>query len=403
MRRRVRSRSPARWRFSRARWRSCAVASRTGCSSRATGLCSCSGTPVDRSATLPLFDMGMDDTAYPFLLFLSQAETEQVLVEHLAERGVAVRWNTRLTGHSADPDGVVRCDLVDVNGRRQQVGARYLVGCDGAHSTVREGAAIPFTGGRYPETFLLADAEADGLDPGAAHVWFGSAGPLFFFPLVRPAAWRLLTSRGSDPAVTGEDHPDGSPVEDRSSGARRAAEGRRPRDRWDGASRDSGVVDRVPDPSSSGRDVPRRVGVPRRGRRTHPQPRRCAGHEHRHPGRRQPRLEARPRLPWCRHRTSPGHLRPRTTAGRRVRPPVHRPGLHRRHLDRTSRPVRPDPSRATWARARSPAAARSRGRVSHRLPARRPLPRHPRRSEPRTRWSGPAPSVDGPGAASATR
>ena len=167
----------------------------------------------DRSATLPLFDMGMDDTAYPFLLFLSQAETERVLVEHLAERGVTVRWNTRLTGHSADPDGVVRCDLVDVNGRRQQVGARYLVGCDGAHSTVREGAAIPFTGGRYPQTFLLADAEADGLDPGAAHVWFGSAGPLFFFPLVRPAAWRLLTSRASGPAATGVDPVDGSPVE----------------------------------------------------------------------------------------------------------------------------------------------------------------------------------------------
>ena len=31
-----------------------------------------------------LFDIGLEDTAYPFLLFISQAETEAVLNEHLA-------------------------------------------------------------------------------------------------------------------------------------------------------------------------------------------------------------------------------------------------------------------------------------------------------------------------------
>jgi hypothetical protein len=37
-----------------------------------------------------LFDAGLEDTAYPFLLFISQAETEAVLNEHLAARGVHV-------------------------------------------------------------------------------------------------------------------------------------------------------------------------------------------------------------------------------------------------------------------------------------------------------------------------
>src|SRR5262245_1662010 len=33
----------------------------------------------DRELTVPLFDLGLADTAYPFLLFLSQAETERIL------------------------------------------------------------------------------------------------------------------------------------------------------------------------------------------------------------------------------------------------------------------------------------------------------------------------------------
>ncbi len=150
-----------------------------------------------RTATLPLFDMGMDDTAYPFLLFLSQAETEQALVDHLADQRVDVQWRTRLVGYETIPGGHLLCYLVEATGEHRQVEARYLVGCDGAHSTVREQAGIGFTGGRYPQTFLLADTDAEGLEPDSAHVWFGANGPLFFFPLLRPAAWRMLTPRQS--------------------------------------------------------------------------------------------------------------------------------------------------------------------------------------------------------------
>lgn len=160
-----------------------------------------------RTAVLPLFDMGMDDTAYPFLLFLSQAETEAALVEHLEERGVGIEWNTRLDGYDDDPDqGAVRARIVDVAGSEHTVRARYLAGCDGAHSEVRRSAGIPFTGGRYPQTFLLADLEATGLEPDAAHVWLGAGDPLFFFPLRTPAAWRMLTPRpgGQGSASEGE-------------------------------------------------------------------------------------------------------------------------------------------------------------------------------------------------------
>ncbi|HET6663399.1 MAG TPA: FAD-dependent monooxygenase [Acidimicrobiales bacterium] len=144
-----------------------------------------------RTSELPLFDIGLDDTAYPFLLFLSQAETEAVLDQHLADNGVNVRWGVELTGLVQDTDEV-DCTLRHPDGATEQIEARYVVGCDGAHSSVRHYTGIDFTGGAYPQSFVLADLDVDGLDPGAAHVYLSDAGLLFFFPLVHPAPWRLL-------------------------------------------------------------------------------------------------------------------------------------------------------------------------------------------------------------------
>jgi 2-polyprenyl-6-methoxyphenol hydroxylase-like FAD-dependent oxidoreductase len=45
------------------------------------------------------------------------------------------------------------------DGFDERVSARYVIGCDGAHSTVRRLAGIGFTGGAYPQTFVLADLE----------------------------------------------------------------------------------------------------------------------------------------------------------------------------------------------------------------------------------------------------
>ena len=43
--------------------------------------------------------------------------------------------------------------------------ARFVVGCDGAHSTVREQAGIGFAGGEYAESFTLADVRLSGEAP----------------------------------------------------------------------------------------------------------------------------------------------------------------------------------------------------------------------------------------------
>jgi 2-polyprenyl-6-methoxyphenol hydroxylase-like FAD-dependent oxidoreductase len=147
-----------------------------------------------RVLTVPMFDLGLDDTAYPFLLFLSQAETERVLGEHLAAAGVPVERGVELAGLSDAADAAT-ATLRHRDGREEVVPARYVAGCDGGHSTVRRLAGIRFEGSSYPQTFVLADTEADGVEPGAAHVFLSDRGMLFFFPLGKPATWRLLAMR----------------------------------------------------------------------------------------------------------------------------------------------------------------------------------------------------------------
>jgi 2-polyprenyl-6-methoxyphenol hydroxylase-like FAD-dependent oxidoreductase len=149
-----------------------------------------------RVLSAPLFDLGLDDTVFPYLLFLSQAETERILVEHLASAGVTVERGVELVGLDVAADAAV-ARLRHRDGREERVPARYVAGCDGAHSAVRRLTGIGFAGGAYPQTFILADAEAEGIEHGAAHAFLAERGALLFFPLGWPATWRLLAMRPS--------------------------------------------------------------------------------------------------------------------------------------------------------------------------------------------------------------
>jgi 2-polyprenyl-6-methoxyphenol hydroxylase-like FAD-dependent oxidoreductase len=144
-----------------------------------------------RTTRAPLFDIGLDDTRFPFLLFLSQAETEAILGTHLTAGGLTIERCVELVGLAQHPDHVA-CTLHHADGHSEQVEARYVVGCDGAHSAVRRLAGIDSTGAAYPQTFVLADLGADGPRPEAVHAYPGDDGMFFLFPLGRPAPWRLL-------------------------------------------------------------------------------------------------------------------------------------------------------------------------------------------------------------------
>ena len=114
----------------------------------------------DRRRVLIPIDFSGLPTAYPYTLMLSQATTERLLVERLEELGGEVQRPLLLTGVAQDGAGVT---ATFDDGRTLR--ARYVVGADGIHSTVRQQAGIGFAGGEYAESFLLADVHLQGEAP----------------------------------------------------------------------------------------------------------------------------------------------------------------------------------------------------------------------------------------------
>jgi len=149
-----------------------------------------------RTVTLPLFDGAQAATKYPFLLFISQAQTEQILAEHLAQHGFTIERGTTLVGLDQRADHVVL--TLDTANGAESLQAEYVIGCDGAHSAVRRLSGIEFAGKGFPQTFAIADLEVDGAEPGPVHAYVAEAGILFLFPLGEPASWRLLAMLPTD-------------------------------------------------------------------------------------------------------------------------------------------------------------------------------------------------------------
>jgi 2-polyprenyl-6-methoxyphenol hydroxylase-like FAD-dependent oxidoreductase len=155
---------------------------------------------VDRGEppTIDLGGIGRADTRFPFILFVSQRETEGVLAEHLATHGVAIERGTVLVAFQQAPDHLI-CALEHPGGAKESIRVRYLAGCDGPHSTVRKLAGIPFEGASYPQDFALGDVEVDGLQLGVIHAFVAGRGFAMFFPLGHPTTWRVMAMEAGGP------------------------------------------------------------------------------------------------------------------------------------------------------------------------------------------------------------
>ena len=84
---------------------------------------------------------------------LPQPRLERLLGERAGELGADIRRGREVVGVS-QTDATVTADVRGPDGL-YRVRGRYLVGCDGAHSRVRDMAGIPFPGTTYPEVNRL--------------------------------------------------------------------------------------------------------------------------------------------------------------------------------------------------------------------------------------------------------
>lgn len=146
----------------------------------------------DRTLARITFPDTGDDSKAPVVM--NEADTERVLTERLTQLGGQIERGVELEALQIEGDRVVST-LTTSSGSRS-IETRYVVGCDGANSTVRREAGIGFAGSTYDEQFLLADVELEWDIPhDAITIWFSDeAGVAGAIPLPQERRWRLIVA-----------------------------------------------------------------------------------------------------------------------------------------------------------------------------------------------------------------
>ena len=144
-------------------------------------------------------------TPYPFALMIPQNETERLFEEFLNSLGVQIERGVELTAFTPSADHVAST-LRHPDGREEKIETPWLVGCDGAHSTVRAGLGLKFSGSTESSDFLLADAHLTGVpNPDQTNAYWHSDGVLIIFP-ISAGRFRVIADAGlTDPQNTRPD------------------------------------------------------------------------------------------------------------------------------------------------------------------------------------------------------
>jgi 2-polyprenyl-6-methoxyphenol hydroxylase-like FAD-dependent oxidoreductase len=145
----------------------------------------------------------LDDVAshYNYALMIPQRDTERLMGAHLATLGVKVERELELVGFSEEASAV-EAHVRHADGSDETVKVSWLIGCDGAHSAVRHGAGIAFSGQPQGDDWVLGDVRLDG--PGSPPtdeiaVYLHRDGVLTIFPIPGGRARVVATVGKSDP------------------------------------------------------------------------------------------------------------------------------------------------------------------------------------------------------------
>lgn len=145
------------------------------------------------------------ESPYPYALMLPQSDTERLLEEHLQTVNIKVERNTEVVRFEQNEHGV-KAVLRDANGAEELVETDWLIGCDGAHSTVRHGLNLPFLGETLQSDWILADIHLKGYPfaPSQLAIYWHEDGVLAVFPM-SATRFRVIAdlglSKGASPGA----------------------------------------------------------------------------------------------------------------------------------------------------------------------------------------------------------
>lgn len=145
---------------------------------------------------------------YPRRNAFRQPALEAVLRAGLARfPNVRVMFGTTLRGFEQDADGV-RLDLAASDGQTLGLSCDWLVGCDGASSSVRERLGVILAGSTFDERWLIVDLVNSPVERANTHVFCDARRPCIALPgpnLTRRFEFKLLEGE-TDEAMLAPDN-----------------------------------------------------------------------------------------------------------------------------------------------------------------------------------------------------
>lgn len=151
--------------------------------------------------------LGGMDSPFPHIYGISQHDTEAILAERFVSLGGRIERGCRLESLTQDADGV-SATLMREPGSRESLRTRFLVGCDGAHSTVRKAVGIVFEGSPYEEKIVQTDVRVKWprhIDNDEMIAFVAPDGPVGVFPFFRDGRYRIVKMYMESP-------PEGEPT-----------------------------------------------------------------------------------------------------------------------------------------------------------------------------------------------
>ena len=143
--------------------------------------------------------IGFVDTEYPTPLMVSQAKIEAVMEARLLELGTEIERSLIAEKLSQESSGVTLTARNSSTEHVEEIQAKYIVGCDGAHSFIRKALDIPFIGSAYDSEYIHADVRLKWQFPYDRLTMFMARGFMMCIPQ-NNNVFRVVTLRPSHPS-----------------------------------------------------------------------------------------------------------------------------------------------------------------------------------------------------------
>jgi len=142
--------------------------------------------------SLSLHNIGEGLTPFPYILMYEQSKNERLLLDYLTLNCCPVYWNTTLTSLQQNADSAT-VQLQNTEGEHTLT-CDWVVGADGAHSSVRKQLQIPFKGDTYTHSFYLIDAKlnSSSLTEDHLNMFLGEKSFTAFFPMPEQDSCRII-------------------------------------------------------------------------------------------------------------------------------------------------------------------------------------------------------------------